>query len=167
MTGNQPIYNDTILIPAQTIMLANGDQMPITYMGNMSLSLGSNSYRLNNVQIIFGSPTFLQSFSFLLLGLLPLLCDNLGTRYMTSNLVIHTRTKHIEPDYHYIRQYLISGSHRVQFVSSSDQLVDLHKGSLYETVSTSQVKSCISPGLSDLRGSIEPSLYEFFNSSIF
>jgi hypothetical protein len=35
-------------------------------------------------------------------------CDNLGTTYMTTNPVFHARTKHIEIDYHFIRERVAS-----------------------------------------------------------
>ncbi|CAL2225684.1 unnamed protein product [Prunus armeniaca] len=54
-----------------------------------------------------------------------LLCDNLGTIYMASNSVFHAHTKHIELNYHFIWERIISGSHQVQFVSSYDQLADI------------------------------------------
>jgi histone deacetylase 1/2 len=31
-------------------------------------------------------------------------CDNLGATYMTSNPMFHTRTKHIEVDFHFVRE---------------------------------------------------------------
>ncbi|CAL9029727.1 unnamed protein product [Prunus brigantina] len=54
-----------------------------------------------------------------------LYCDNLSATYMASNPVFHARTKHIELDYHFVRELVLSGSHRVQFVPSIDQTVDL------------------------------------------
>ncbi|BBG92668.1 Far-red impaired responsive family protein [Prunus dulcis] len=83
-----------------------------------------------------------------------LLCDNLSTTYMASNSVFHARTKHIELDYHFIRERIISGSHRVQFVSFSDQLANiLTKG--FSTHRFQLIRSnIISSTSSDLRGSV-------------
>ena len=42
-----------------------------------------------------------------------LLCDNLSATYIASNPVFHARTKHIELDYHFIRERIALGTHRV------------------------------------------------------
>ena len=54
-----------------------------------------------------------------------LYCDNLSTTYMASNLVFHARTKHIELDYHYVREKVARGSLRVSYLPSRDQPADL------------------------------------------
>ena len=51
--------------------------------------------------------------------------DNLSALYMTMNLVFHGRTKHIELDYHYVREKVALGSLETRFVPSNHQLVDI------------------------------------------
>ena len=46
----------------------------------------------------------LQDLRISLASLLLLYCDNLSALHMTINLVFHARSKHIELDYHYVRE---------------------------------------------------------------
>ena len=52
-------------------------------------------------------------------------CDNVSTLAIASNLVFHARTKHIEVDYHFVRERVLQHDLQVKFVASQDQLVDL------------------------------------------
>lgn len=47
-------------------------------------------------------------------------CDNLGVTYMSTNLVFHARTKHIEIDYHFVCDKIASDELQVNFISMKD-----------------------------------------------
>lgn len=52
-------------------------------------------------------------------------CDNLGATYVAANPVFHSRMKHVEIDYHFVREQVQNGSLRVCHVSTKEQLADL------------------------------------------
>jgi hypothetical protein len=51
-------------------------------------------------------------------------CDNLGATYLSVNPVFHARTKHIEVDFHFVRERVAQGWLRIGFISTKDQVAD-------------------------------------------
>ena len=52
-------------------------------------------------------------------------CDNIGATYLSINPVSHARTKHIEIDYHFVRERVAQKLLHIQFVPSKNQLADI------------------------------------------
>jgi histone deacetylase 1/2 len=51
-------------------------------------------------------------------------CDNLGAKSLSANHVFHVRTKHIEVDYHFVRERVAKKLLDIEYVSTKDQVVD-------------------------------------------
>ena len=66
---------------------------------------------LQELGIVYQSPT--------------LWCDNLGATYLSANPVFHARTKHVEVDYHFVREQVAQGRLNVKFISTGDQIADV------------------------------------------
>ena len=52
-------------------------------------------------------------------------CDNTSAISLASNPVFHTRAKHVEVNYHFVREHVVRGDLKVQFIPTIDQLADL------------------------------------------
>ncbi|GAA0180821.1 transmembrane signal receptor [Lithospermum erythrorhizon] len=52
------------------------------------------------------------------------LCDNINTIYMAANSINHARSKHIEIDIHFVREWVAQGRLKVSYVPTAYQLAD-------------------------------------------
>jgi histone deacetylase 1/2 len=51
-------------------------------------------------------------------------CDNMGAKYLSANPVFHARTKHIEVDYHFVRERAARKLLDIEHISTRDQIAD-------------------------------------------
>ena len=64
-------------------------------------------------------------------------CDNLGATYLSVNPIFHARTKHVEVDYHFVRDRVTKKEIQIRFIPSKDQLADILTKPLASSVFTS------------------------------
>jgi hypothetical protein len=86
-------------------------------------------------------------------------CDNVSALAIASNPVFHARTKHIEVDFHFIRERVIRKDLQVKFVSTMDQLADIFtKGLSSPRFHDLQSKLLVPVDTIRLRGDVEDTL---------
>jgi hypothetical protein len=66
------------------------------------------------------------------LSKVPLLCDNESAICMADNPVEHNRTKHIDIQYHFLRDHQQNGDIEIAYVNTKNQLADIFTKPLYE-----------------------------------
>ena len=78
-----------------------------------------------------------------------LYCDNISALYMTINPVFHARSKHIELDYHFVRERVALGLLVTQHIPSTNQVADLFTKYVPKaTLASFRTKLCLQPRLS-------------------
>ena len=58
-------------------------------------------------------------------------CDNLGATYLSANPVFHARSKHIEINFHFVRERVTNKQLQIKLISTGDQLADGFTKALY------------------------------------
>ncbi|CAN1266351.1 Retrovirus-related Pol polyprotein from transposon RE2 [Linum perenne] len=51
-------------------------------------------------------------------------CDNVGATYLTKNPVFHSRSKHLEIDFHFVRERVAAKQLHIAYISTKDQIAD-------------------------------------------
>jgi hypothetical protein len=120
-------------------------------MANTAAKLTWLTFLLKDLHIPLASPPILY-------------CDNISSLHMTINPVFHARSKHIELDYHFVRERVAQGLLATHYIPTKDQVADLFtkpvsKSSLVHF----QPKLCLQPrprlreGISSIQLSLDSS----------
>ena len=63
---------------------------------------------------------------------IPIFYDNTSAIAITHKLVLHSRTKHIDVRYHFIRDYIEKKNVRIEYVRTEKQITNIFTKSLSE-----------------------------------
>ncbi|XP_050119416.1 uncharacterized mitochondrial protein AtMg00810-like [Malus sylvestris] len=93
--------------------------------------------------------------SFPLLRTPVIFCDNKSAIALAFNPVFHARTKHVELDYHFIREKVLLGQIDVQHVNTLSQIADIFTKSLHaDRFLSLTAKLSVRPSTFSLRGCV-------------
>ena len=62
----------------------------------------------------------------------PIRCDNTSTINLTKNLILYSRTKHIEVRHHFIREQVANRAISLEYINIENQLADIFTKPLSE-----------------------------------
>uniref|UniRef100_A0A2N9FVX2 Integrase catalytic domain-containing protein n=1 Tax=Fagus sylvatica TaxID=28930 RepID=A0A2N9FVX2_FAGSY len=109
---------------------------PITWSANKQLTVSRSSTESEYRALALASAelcwfrTLLKDLGVFISAAPILWCDNISALAIASNPVFHARTKHIEVDFHFVRERVLRKDLAVKFVSTLDQLADIFTKSL-------------------------------------
>ena len=63
----------------------------------------------------------------------PLLCDSTSAISVAKNLVLHSKTKHIEVCFHFLRNHYEKGDIDLRHIDTQNQLIDIFTKPLDQT----------------------------------
>ena len=63
---------------------------------------------------------------------MPIMCDNKSAICLSKNSVLHSRTKHIDIRYHFIKEHVLNGDIALDYVCTEEQLADIFTKPLVE-----------------------------------
>jgi hypothetical protein len=85
--------------------------------------------------------------------------DNISVLALATNPVYHASTKHIEVDYHFIREKVLNQDVIIKFISTDDQIADVFTKGLGSTCFLSLwVKLMMIPSPISLRGAVRENI---------
>ncbi|WP_208092525.1 Ty1/Copia family ribonuclease HI, partial [Escherichia coli] len=56
---------------------------------------------------------------------IPIFCDSTSAIAIANNPVLHSRTKHIDIRYHFIRDHVMNGDVELYFIPTDSQIADI------------------------------------------
>jgi hypothetical protein len=118
-------------------------------MANTAAELTWLTFLLKDLHIPLASPPILY-------------CDNISALHMTINPVFHARSKHIELDYHFVRERVALGLLVTHYIPTKDQVADLFTKPMSKSaLAHFQPKLCLQPrprlreGISNIQLSLD------------
>lgn len=85
-------------------------------------------------------------------------CENISSIALASNPVFHARTKHLEVDYHYVREKVLRGELVIRYIATQDQVADIFiKGLSRQRFAGLRFKLMVRDSPISLRGCVRPS----------
>ena len=63
---------------------------------------------------------------------MPIMCDNKSAICLSKNSVLHSRTKHIDIQYHFIKEHVLNGDIMLDYICTEEKLADIFTKRLVE-----------------------------------